>query len=267
MVATVAIGLVNALAQITARRVGQQRNQARLMQGKDVFVGFARLLCRFACGIAYRRRQPVQICTLQLQCEVVVLGKDVVAETDACQRQCLVDLLQTRLVRIRQIGSATDEIVVCFLCQTHLYGRQIYAVALVVHLLYAGKQGGIHLYLVVVRGKQRHHLLLDNLQLLRSVAGTHHREYACDVGEHLPRTVVCRNGVFECRLVGIGDYRRNLLVVQRHRPFECGCIVIGAYAVERRHSVRCRPLFEKRIGQILFTRPAGNAGRNHCCNR
>ena len=141
VVATVQIGLVELLAQRPLRRIGQERDEAGLVEREDPLAAAAQLVGLLAGGIAHTGRESVEVGLVRnLEREVVVLGQQIVAETDCHARQLLVDLLQPLLLLPFEQCAAAHETVVGLLQQPALLGIEPERLAPVIDLLDTGKQ-------------------------------------------------------------------------------------------------------------------------------
>lgn len=98
VVAAIEVSRVELLAQRTVGRVGQEGNQARLMERKDKFFAQAQLLCLLASLVTHTLRKTTHLLLLQHQLEGVILGQEVTGILHRDGRKLLVDRLQALLL-------------------------------------------------------------------------------------------------------------------------------------------------------------------------
>ena len=257
VVAAVEVGLVDLLAQFAFRRVGQKRDQAGLVQRKDVFALPAHRLGLFAGQIADRGRDAVQIGRGEFQRIVVVLGEEVLPELHGRERQFLVDRLQTRLPLGVEQRSGAHETAVGLLQQTALLGVESQRGATVVDSFDPFEKFPVETDLVGVRRHPGHNLLLQRLHFGGVLRGAEHPEDQLDLRKHLSRSVVGEDDVLERRRVIVRRDGVDLGLVQRHAAFDRGQEVLRFDLVEGRHAVWGLPFGEKRIFAHGFPGLAG----------
>jgi hypothetical protein len=257
VVAAVEVGLVDLLAQFAFRRVGQKRDQAGLVQRKDVFALPAHRLGLFAGQIAGRGRNAVQIGRGEFQRIVVVLGEEVLPELHGRERQLLVDRLQTRLPLGVEQRSGAHETAVGLLQQTALLGVESQRGATVVDGFDPFEKFPVETDLVGVRRHPGHNLLLQRLHFGGVLRGAEHPEDQLDLRKHLSRSVVGEDDVLERRRVVVRRDGVDLGLVQRHAAFDRRQEVLRFDLVEGRHAVWGLPFGEKRIFTHGFPGLAG----------
>ena len=247
VIATVQISLIDLLAQVAPGGIGQQRDQAGLVEREDPLVALAHLPGLLAGGVADACRQPVEFVRLEFEHEIVVFGEDVIPEFHGRERQLPVDLFQAGLLLGVEQRPGAHEGVVGFLQQTHLLGVEPQRRTPVVNLLHTDEELVVEADLVPVRGQQGHGLLLQGLHAVVGFSGTQHAEHQFGLREHLPGIVIGKDRIFERGLVLVRGDGVDLGLVQRHAAFEGGHEMLGQDLVERRHAVRRIPFGEKRV--------------------
>ena len=246
VVATVEVSLIHLLSQLSVRRVGQEWNEAWLVECEGESVVILLILC---C-VAYALRKVAHLACIELQYEAVVLGEEVVVETNGEQRQFLVDLSQASLLLLVEECTLTSCVLVHLLHETNLLGIQLCLVALVVYHFDALEELIVHRDCIVVGSQERHHLLLYGHHLVVVHRCAHHSEDVRNRCEHHARTVELENCILECRLLLVGQDKLNLAIVECHSLLESGLVVLGLDAVEWWYTVRSLPLCEQRIAGI-----------------
>ena len=263
VVRTRQIALVELAAQVAARRVGHERQQARLVEREDVLVLQTALHGLLVRSVTHRLGQPFEVLLREFEREARILGQHVVAELHAGDRQVGIDLLQALLLLRVEQRARTHEAAGGLLQQTHLLGIESQGFAAVVERPHPLEESVVHQDPVVMGGQAGHDLLLHGLELLVGVGGTDHAEHQLHLREHAARVVEGQQGILERRLVVIRGDGLDLRLVERHRTLECGHVVLGADLVERRHTVGRVPLDEKRV---LIRSTCGIAGcKTHKC--
>ena len=262
VVAAVQIGLVDPFAQVAPRRVGQERNQAGLVQREDPFVLAAHRFGLLLGGIADSGGQPLQIAARQLQHESVVLGQDVVAVLHADAGQLFVDLLQALFLRIVEQGARPHERVVGLLQQPALLGIEPERRTPVVDLLDFGEETLVEQDAVGVGRQQGGRLRFDGLHPLVGLRGAEHPEDQFGPGQHPPRSVVSQNHVLERGRIVVRHDGVDLGRMERHAALEGRHEMLRSDPVERRHPVRSVPFGEKGIFIAVFHRFATAESHN-----
>ena len=247
VVAAVQIGLVKLLAAVTAGGVGQEGNQARLLQREGIPILLAQFGGRLAGQITHVCGQAVQLIRRKHHHEVVVLRTDVVAEVHGGQRQRLVDLLQTGLPFGIEQRPGTHEAAVGLLHQPQLLGIEIHRRAAVVDRLDTFEELPVEPDTVGMSRQQRRRLHLELLQFGGVLRGAEHLEDQLHLGEHLPGVVVGENRVFERGFVVVRGDGVDFGVMERHAALQGGQEVFGGDPVEGGHAVGGLPLGEEGI--------------------
>ena len=261
VVAAVDVALPHLLAEIVARRVGEERLHRRArVRDRPLALLSARL--RGGGGARLHRVRKAGEVGLLVEDERVALlvGEDVLAERRVERGEALVDLGEALLRRSIELRSGAHERVPVAPHEPLLLGGELRLLGRLVDRLDALVEVHVLDDLVLERRELRRHLLLDRLE--RVVV---HRRRPDSVDRldaiHGAAGVLERGDrVLEGGGIGVVRDPGDLVAMLMHRVLEGGLEVLHLHLGERGHAaVRAGPRREQRVGSLRCV------GRAHGC--
>ena len=181
---------------------------------------------------------------------VVGLGHYVLAELQGEQTQLLVDGFQALLFVSREVGAVVGEALVGLGEQTHLFGRETPTVAMVIHILDAGKECIVEDDRRRELREHRADLLGDSVHLIVAVGLQHIEEHAAHTVEQQTAAVEGDDSVLKGRDLAAVDDSVDLGFVLTNSLLEGRQVMLRLHLVKRRHAVRGLGLNKQRVSSV-----------------
>jgi len=172
VVAAVDVGLEDFFAKVAARRILQEGNHARLVEGKNPLAGQATLGRCFGSGGDDIGGQTFEV-SLIVDDQLVGVGifENVVSEFKLENSQFLIDFFEAGFLRLVEVGTGPDKILVESFEELTLLGskREVASITLLIDCLEAGEELRVEIYLVVMLGENRGQVGGDGLKFIVGV--------------------------------------------------------------------------------------------------
>ena len=236
--AAVGIGMPHLLTQTAVGAVLHKRFPRGHVKREAVHLPIA----RFEGGIQLSVKAEA-LHLLGGEVEAVGVGslEHILCKAEGERGNLLVELAETLLLAGWHVGTSTHKALVLLLQQSHLLAVEAEAVALVVDLLDASKEGRIEGDIVLVLGEQRGNLLGYGIHSVVVLALAEVEEDTAYLLEKGSTILVSLDGVGEGGRFGVVDDAVDFSLLAQHAFLEGGHVVLGLDAGEIGNFVRGAP--------------------------